>query len=125
LNLGLAPEEIHLSAGSPRDGRLQIDLPSDTEIPFDHSLPAIRTNSGIIAAMRPTTRLGPFCRTAEAAALLGQTLYLVAESSYNELVDWETSAILDQSLQAVAMRLLQQAVNGWDECCAAIGICFR
>jgi hypothetical protein len=49
----------------------------------------------------------------------------VARSSYTNEMDEAKSRALDTSLQALAMNLMQLAVNGWEECCAAIGLTLR
>jgi hypothetical protein len=40
-------------------------------------------------------------------------------------MDEAKSRELDASLQTLAMSLMQLAVNGWEECCAAIGLALR
>jgi hypothetical protein len=126
LNQILSPEEILLTVGSSSDGVPSMELPVDDEAHAGMNRPiTMRTLSGVSAAARPTTRLGPFCRAAEAAHLLGKVLDLVARSSYTNEMDERKSRVLDGSLQQLAMVLLQQAVNGWEECCAAIGLCLR
>ena len=103
-----------------------MELPVDDEAHAGMNRPiTMRTIYGISAASRPTTRLGPFCRASEAAHLLGKVLDLVARSSYTHEMDEDKAKALDGSLQALAMVLLKQAVNGWEECCAAIGLCLR
>jgi hypothetical protein len=103
-----------------------MELPVDDEAHAGLVRPiTMRTISGISAASRPTTRLGPFCRASEAAHLLGKVLDLVARSSYTNEMDEAKSRELDASLQALAMSLMQLAVNGWEECCAAIGLALR
>ncbi len=103
-----------------------MELPVDDEAHAGMNRPiTMRTLSGISAESRPTTRLGPFCRAAEAAHLLGKVLDLVARSSYSNDMDEGKSRALDTSLQALAMHLMQLAVNGWEECCASIGLTLR
>jgi len=126
LNQNLTADEIQLTIGSSSDGVPSMELPVDDEAHAGMSRPiTMRTTSGISAASQPTTRLGPFCRAAEAAHLLGKVLDLVAESSYTNQIDQEKSRPIDEQLQKLAMILLQQAVNGWEECCAAIGLNLR
>jgi hypothetical protein len=126
LNQILSPEEILLTIGSSSDGVPSMELPVDDEAHAGMNRPiTMRTLSGISAASRPTTRLGPFCRASEAAVLLGKVLDLVARSSYTNEIDERKSRVLDVSLHQLAMILLQQATNGWEECCAAIGLCLR
>lgn len=126
LNQILSPEEIQLTVGSSSDGVPSMELPVDDEAHAGMNRPITqRTASGISAASRPTTRLGPFCRAAEAAHLMGKVLDLVAKSSYTNEMDEEKVTTLDKELQTLAMVLVQQAVNGWEECCAAIGLCLR
>jgi hypothetical protein len=103
-----------------------MELPTDDEAHAQLPRPILaRTTSGISSASKPTTRLGPFCRAAEASHLLGNVLDLVAKSAVSGEMDEEKSQKLDTSLQELAMTLLQQAVNGWEECCGAIGLCLR
>jgi hypothetical protein len=103
-----------------------MELPVDDEAHTGMTRPiTMRTISGISATSRPTTRLGPFCRASDAAHLLGKVLDLVARSSYTNEMDEAKSIELDTSLQALAMNLMQLAVNGWEECCAAIGLTLR
>lgn len=125
MNLGVAPEQIHMSAGSPRDVNLQIRLPLNTDLPDSCPQPSAHIPSRMSAASNPTTRRGAFCRSAEAVNLLGQTLNILIESSCSRVVDIKVSATLDVSLQELASSLLNQAVNSWEECCVAIGLCFR
>jgi len=124
MNLGVIPKSIHLSSGPPGIDSMLIDLPEDhyevTQAPKNVGL----TPSGILNT-NPSTRLGPFCRTAEGAQLLGQVLEFVFNSTTIKGYAIEELGILDTSLQTLAMALLKQATNGWEECCAAIGICFR
>jgi hypothetical protein len=102
-----------------------MELPTDNEAGLLPPPILSRTVSGISAARQPTTRLGPFCRAAEAAHLLGAVLGLIAESTYTYQIDVAKAQELDGQLRALGMLLMQQAVNGWDECCAAIGLCLR
>jgi hypothetical protein len=126
LNQILSPEEIQLTVGSSSDGVPSMELPVDDEAHSGMNRPiTMRTISGISAASQPTTRLGPFCRASEAASLLGKVLDLVARSSYTLEMDEVKSRELDVALQALAMNLMQLAVNGWEECCAAIGLTLR
>lgn len=126
MNLGIDPGEIYLSTGFTKDGILDIDLPCDLEaVALERTAESNFTPSGV-STSTPTTRLGPFCRTAEASHLLGQVLELVANPSPDQSSrEDKESKFLDGELQKLAMSLLQQATNGWEECCAAIGICFR
>ena len=129
MNLGVPVEDIHLATGQPSHRRFSLELPMDDEVP--EIPPASYTPSGVrfvpheLRASAQTTRLGPFCRTAEAARLLGDTLELMSGSAYTNFINWNNSNVLDDSLQRLAMSLLYQAVNGWEECCGAIGVCFR
>jgi hypothetical protein len=126
LNQILSPEEIQLAVGSSSDGIPSMELPADDEAHTGMNRPiTMRTISGVSAASRPTTRLGPFCRASEAAALLGKVLDLVARSSYTNEMDEAKARELDVSLQGLAMNLMKLAVNGWEECCAAIGLTLR
>jgi hypothetical protein len=131
MNLGVAVEDIHFATGQPSHRALPLDLPMDDEVPQNNPRPTTFTPSGIrfvphhLRASAQTTRLGPFCRTAEASTLLGETLELLSGSAYTNFINWNSSHALDDSLQKVAMSLLYQAVNGWEECCGAIGLCFR
>ena len=126
LNQILSPEEIQLTLGSSSDGIPSMELPKDDEADAMMNRPiTMRTISGISAATRPATRLGPFCRASEASHLLGKVLDLVARSSYTNNMDEEQTRTLDKALQEQAMVLMQFAVNGWEECCAAIGLCLR
>jgi hypothetical protein len=103
-----------------------MELPIDEEARMSAPpSPKARTASGIATATRPTTRLGPFCRAAEACHLLGEVLGLVAESELSGQMNLTKSQRLDTSLQELAMSLLQEAINGWEECCGAIGLCLR
>lgn len=103
-----------------------MELPKDDEAHIALPRPiSDRTPSGISTATHPTTRLGPFCRSAEASHSLGEVLNLVANSAVTGDMDEQKSRKIDTSLQELAMILLQQAVNGWEECCAAIGLCLR
>ncbi|KAK2630098.1 hypothetical protein QTJ16_000918 [Diplocarpon rosae] len=124
MNQDLPPDEIHLLVGSWSDGVPSMELPVDEEALQGLPPPiSMRTTSGISASHQPTTRLGPFCRAAEAGHLLGQVLDIIAHSSYSREVDFEKSRALDHAMQSFAMVLVQQAINGWEECCAAIGLC--
>lgn len=130
MNLGVPLEDIHLTTGQPSARRFPLELPMDPEVAQE--LPQFgRTPSGIrfvpheLRASAQTTRLGPFCRTAQAATLLGETLELLSGSASTNFINRTNSNALDESLQKLAMSLLQQAVNGWEECCGAIGVCFR
>ena len=126
LNQILSPEEIQLAVGSSSDGVPSMELPVDDEAHTGMNRPiTMRTISGISAASRPTTRLGPFCRASEAAALLGKVLDLVARSSYTNEMDEAKTREIDISLQGLAMNLMKLAINGWEECCAAIGLTLR
>ena len=126
LNQDLSPDEIHLLVGSWSDGVPAMELPVDEEAQSGLPPPiSMRTTSGISASHQPTTRLGPFCRAAEAGHLLGQVLDLIAQSSYSREMDFEKARALDHAMQSFAMVLVQQAINGWEECCAAIGLCLR
>lgn len=121
MNQTLLTEEIYLLSGSSSDGMPWMELPTDDEAhTYLLSPVSTRTASGISAASQPTTRLGPFCRAAEAAHLLGKVLGLVAQSASSGEMNQHQSHKLDSSLQALAMTLLQQAVNGWEECCGAM-----
>lgn len=124
MNQCLPAEEIHLLLSSSNDKIPSIELPVDDEahVQFPRTISA-RTTSGISIASQPTTRLGPFCRAAEASHLLGEVLGLVSQSAVSGQMNQRQSQKLDASLQELAMTLLQQAVNGWEECCAAIGLC--
>jgi hypothetical protein len=102
-----------------------MDLPTDDQAGLIPPPILTRTASGFSATRIPTTRLGPFCRAAEAAHLLGIALNLIAESTYTYQIDVAKAQELDEQLRGLAMILMQQAVNGWDECCAAIGLCLR
>ena len=102
-----------------------MELPVDDEVPSVDPSTFIRTASGISASGKPTTRLGPFCRAAESSHLLGKVLELVAQSSLTLDMDQQKSQVVDRELQELGMVLLRQAVNGWEECCAAIGLCLR
>jgi hypothetical protein len=129
MNLGVDPHDIHFATGVQEDSTLRLELPIDleaeaaTEIKKGDHL--IQTPSGLFANTKPT-RLGPFCRTADATRLLGKILELVAQPALKigEL-ELEQCHTFDMSLRDLAMKLMQQATNGWEECCAAIGICFR
>ncbi|KAH6719631.1 hypothetical protein BKA61DRAFT_569336 [Leptodontidium sp. MPI-SDFR-AT-0119] len=124
LNQDLSPDEIHLLVGSWSDGVPAMELPVDEEALSGLPPPiSMRTTSGISASHQPTTRLGPFCRAAEAGHLLGQVLDLIAQSSYTREMDFGKARALDHAMQSFAMVLVQQAINGWEECCAAIGLC--
>ncbi len=126
MNQGLQAEEIHLLVGNGLDGIPSMDLPTDDEAHTRLPRPiSQRTTSGISAASQPTTRLGPFCRAAEAGQLLGKVLDLVSRSSYTREMDEEKCKELDKELLALAMVLMHQAIHGWEECCAAIGLCLR
>ncbi len=126
MNQDLSPDEIHLIVGSWKDGIPSMELPVDEEAHSGLPPPiSMRTTSGISASHQPTTRLGPFCRAAEAGHLLGQVLDLVAHSSYNREMDLGKARALDHAMQSFAMVLVQQAINGWEECCAAIGLVLR
>lgn len=110
--------------GTSSDGVPSMELPTDDETGLPPPI-SMRTTSGVSASNQPTTRLGPFCRASEAGHLLGQVLDLVAESSHTGTVDEVRSRVLDQNLQKLAVVLFQRAINGWEECCAAIGLCLR
>ncbi|KAL3419849.1 fungal specific transcription factor [Phlyctema vagabunda] len=122
MNLGLPSDEIHLVADSQVLRSVRLELPNDNEECKDLTSVFQRTPSGVIVR-QPTTRLGPFCRTAQASHLLGQTLELAVSSAIDGLFDNRTWMSIDQSLRELAMSLLQQAINGWEECCASIGVC--
>jgi hypothetical protein len=124
LNQGLAADEIQLLVGTSSDGVPSIELPTDDEAFLPPPI-SMRTTSGFSASNRPTTRLGPFCRAAEAGHLLGQVLDVVAESSHTNQMNEIKSRALDDSLRKLADVLFQRAINGWEECCAAIGLCLR
>lgn len=124
MNLGASPEDIHFSAVFSNNYSQNLELPRDKKDLVQITIPKKLTPSGV-PITNPTTELGPFCRAAEAAGLLGQVLELVSLSSGSDPISEQQSRSLDHSLQELAMSLLQQATNGWDECCAAIGICFR
>lgn len=130
MNLGVPVEDIHFATGQPSQRRFPLDLPMDDEVVSETPAPAY-TPSGVrfvpheLRASAQTTRLGPFCRTAEASTLLGKTLELLSGSAYTNFINWTQSQLLDDSLQRLAMSLLYQAINGWEECCGAIGVCFR
>lgn len=118
MNLGISPEDVFLTTGMPSTSP-DLPLPSDPDevySPFSPSAAQERSQP---------TRLGPFCRTAEASAILGHVLEFVSRTASSKKVDFELYAKLDKALQSIAMDLLQKATNGWEECCAAIGICFR
>ncbi|KAL2074645.1 hypothetical protein VTL71DRAFT_8424 [Oculimacula yallundae] len=124
MNQDLSPDEIHLLVGSWNDGVPAMELPVDEEAQSGLPPPiSMRTTSGISASHQPTTRLGPFCRAAEAGHFLGQVLDLIAQSSCTREMDFEKARALDHAMQSFAMVLVQQAINGWEECCAAIGLC--
>jgi hypothetical protein len=125
LNQLLSADEVNLVLGSSSDGVPSMELPVDDEAPSIDPSTFLRTASGISASGKPTTRLGPFCRAAEAGHLLGKVLELVAQSSLTLDMDQQKAQVVDKELQQLAMVLLQQAVNGWEECCAAIGLCLR
>lgn len=124
MNLGTPADEIHLVADSQILRSIRMGLPNDDEASQATVSEFPRTPSGI-AVRQPTTALGPFCRAAQAAHLLGQTLEIVVQSSVDGKFDKSMWVSIDEALQALAMSLLQQAINGWEECCAAIGICLR
>ena len=95
LNQDLSPDEIHLLVGSWSDGVPAMELPVDEEAQSGLPPPiSMRTTSGISASHQPTTRLGPFCRAAEAGHLLGQVLDLIAQSSYSREMDFEKARAL-------------------------------
>jgi hypothetical protein len=126
MNLGVEPDEIFLSTGLHMDRTWDFGLPVDPEaISQDKTGGQALTPSGLSASI-PSTKLGPFCRAAEASKLLGRVLEFVAKPSTlkteNEHNNFE---LLDMDLQKLALSLLKQATNGWEECCAAIGLCFR
>ncbi|KAF8848991.1 hypothetical protein BDZ45DRAFT_753246 [Acephala macrosclerotiorum] len=122
LNQGLAADEIQLLVGTSSDGVPSMELPTDDEAGLPPPI-SMRTTSGISASNQPTTRLGPFCRASEAGHFLGQVIDLVAESSHTGQMNEEKSRALDSSLRVLAGSLFQRAINGWEECCAAIGLC--
>ena len=130
MNLGVPVEDIHFGTGQPSQRRFPLDLPMDDEVVCHPATPAY-TPSGVrlvphdLRSSAQTTRLGPFCRTAEACSLLGDALELLSGSAYTNCINWNQSQSLDDSLQRLAMSLLNQALNGWEECCGAIGVCFR
>lgn len=126
MNLGAEPNEIFLSTGLQMDRTLDVGIPVDPEAIFcDETGRQIPTPSGLSASI-PSTRFGPFYRAAEASTLLGRVLEIVAKPSAlnieNKHNNFET---LDMDLQKLALSLFKQATNGWEECCAAIGLCFR
>ncbi|TAQ90820.1 hypothetical protein B7494_g878 [Chlorociboria aeruginascens] len=123
INLGALPEDIFFSAGRPSSMYTHVELPTDNTMPKTATLPVPRTPSGVISGL-PATRFGPFCRCARSAYLLGQTLEFIELSSVRTSVDENEVATLDSSLQDLGMDLVRYAVNGWEECCAAIGLCF-
>jgi hypothetical protein len=131
MNLGVPVEDIHFATGQPSHRRFPLGLPIDNEVVSEVSTVGYALPSGVrfvpheSRASAQTTRLGPFCRTAEAALLLGETLELMSGSAYTNFINWNQLQSLDDSLQILAMSLLYQAVNGWEECCGAIGICLR
>jgi hypothetical protein len=125
MSLGVSLTEIHLSAHVPNSGLLYMDIPRDDEMCAETRATPGLTNCGIVHSPRPTTRLGPFCRAIEAARLLGECQDLIAKSASSSLIDKNRSNNLDKSLHILAMSLFQQSVNGWEECCAAIGLCLR
>lgn len=122
-NVGVSPKAMLLTSSSSNVGPL-IDLPIDTEIPQE-PLTTRLTTSGVVAATKPQTRLGPFCRAAEATHLLGKVQYLIAQSAWNHQIDGEEAYNLNEALQKLALSLMHLALHGWEECCAAIGLCFR
>lgn len=126
MSLGAEPNEIFLSTGLQMDRALDVGIPVDPEAIFcDETRGQTPTPSGLFASI-PPTRLGPFYRAAEASKLLGRVLEIVARPSIlkteNKNNEFET---LDMDLQNLALSLFKQATNGWEECCAAIGLCFR
>lgn len=127
MNLGAACDEIHLITGLPTFQRVPLDLPEDPEakvtVASDASKAPFLLPSGMRAGTHPT-RLGPFSQAAEAALLLGDALELVLSSSSSNVMDADKCNTLDGSLRALGMKLLKAAVGGWEECCAAIGLCF-
>jgi hypothetical protein len=126
MNLGVDPDEIYLLTGFMKDGILDIDLPNDPEVRFQAKIEDSKLTSSGISTSTPPTRLGPFCRTAEASQLLGKVLEFITSSSLHKSENSDQdSRFLDSELQKLAMALLQEAINGWEQCCAAIGICFR
>ena len=130
MNLGVPVEDIHFATGQPSYRRAAFELPMDDEVVIQPPA-ATYTPSGVrfvphgIRPSAQTTRFGPFCRTAESSVLLGDTLELMSESASTGFINWNQSKSVDDSLQNLAMSLLYQAVNGWEECCGAIGVCFR
>lgn len=124
MNQDLHADEIQLLVGTGSDGVPAIELPTDDEQALPPPI-SMRTTSGFSASNQPTTRLGPFCRAAEAGHLLGQVLNLVADSSLTGNMNETKSKALDDSLRDLAGVLFQRAINGWEECCAAIGLCLR
>ncbi len=120
----MSADEIQLLIGTSSDGVPSMELPTDDEAGLPPPI-SMRTTSGIAASNQPTTRLGPFCRASEAGHLLGQVLDLVAESSHTYQMHETRSRALDKNLQDLAVILFQRAINGWEECCAAIGLCLK
>ncbi len=117
MNLDVATKNIHWSTNY----RL-IPLPTDNGVRNHIPITSIKTPSGVRAGP-PTTQLGPFCRTAEATTILRQVLDFVSSPLLDNLHRQGEDVKLDESLQSLAMSLLQQATNGWEECCAAIALC--
>ncbi|RDW77758.1 hypothetical protein BP6252_05811 [Coleophoma cylindrospora] len=122
MNLGVPPEEVHLVADSLILRNLHLELPNDDEEYQGAGIQFPCTPSGM-AIRQPTTLLGPFCRTAQAADLLGRVLELVVRSTIAGRFDHAVWMPLDKKLHELALSLLQQAINGWEECCASIAVC--
>ncbi|CZT50577.1 uncharacterized protein RSE6_11588 [Rhynchosporium secalis] len=104
LNQDLSPDKTHPLVGSGSDIVPAMELPVNNEAISRMPPPiSMRTASGISASHQPATRLGPYCRAAEAGHILGQVLDLIAQSSYTQKLDLDKLRALDHAMQSFAM----------------------
>jgi hypothetical protein len=97
-----------------------IPIPSDPDERGKASGDFKKTPSGV-PIRHAQTIMGPFCRSAQAAVMVGQVLR-VRLGALDRVLNEDHIASLDHSIQTLTFDLLEYAAHGWEEACSAIGL---
>ncbi|MCJ1472979.1 hypothetical protein MMC13_001628, partial [Lambiella insularis] len=123
MNLGILSANVHMATGRLIDDRLDLYREMGKGSPERGGSIEAEASLGVVPHWPARTPNDYLLLTAQATQLLGRVLVCIKKWT-GESPDSEEVYDLDQSLQALALILLQKASEKWESLCAPIALCF-